>query len=39
MKTKLFFYLALLLVGFFFFSGNVYSQETKESKKSSRCFY
>ena len=38
MKTKLFFYLALLLVGFFFFSGNVYSQETKESKKALDAF-
>lgn len=38
MKTKQIFVLALLLVGFFFFSGNVYSQETKESKKALDAF-
>jgi hypothetical protein len=38
MKTKQIFFLALLLVGFFFFSGNVYSQETKDQKKALDAF-
>lgn len=38
MKTKQISFLALLLVGFFFFNGNVYSQETKESKKALDAF-